>query len=225
MNIITLDIETIPSQQEGALEACRAKLAPPGNMSKAETIAAWWQDKAPAAADEAYRKTSLNGTDGEIICIGWAFGNEPAKTVSRSVGESERELLCEFFGQLDAATQSAPLWIGHNIIGFDLRYLYQRAVINNADPRCSMPHDTRYNGKEVYDTMLAWAGWGNRISLKNLCAALNVPVKSDGIDGSQVWDYVQAGKVGEVATYCAEDVEATREVYHRMTFGRERGRQ
>ena len=223
MKLICLDIETIPSQKPGAMEACKATLAPPGNISKQETIDAWWRDKAPAAAEEAYKKTSLNGTTGEIVCIGWAVNNGAAQTVHRDLGDSERDLLTSFFGHLEASTQSVPLYVGHNILGFDLRYLYQRAVILGVDPRCTLPHDTRCNGKEVYDTMLAWAGWGNRISLKNLCAALSIPVKTDGIDGSMVWDEVQAGRILDVAAYCREDVEATREAFHRMTFGRERG--
>ena len=222
MKIITVDIETIPSQHPDAMENAKANLAPPGNISKPETIAAWWKEKAPEAANEAYRKTSLNGTTGEIVCIGWAHNNEPAKVLHRDLGGSERDLLQEFFDQLDAATMSAPLWVGHNLIGFDLRFLYQRAVINQVNPRCILPHDTRYNGKEVYDTMLAWAGWGNRISLANLCAALSIQVKTSDITGATVWDAVQAGRIADVAAYCREDVEATREAYHCMTFGRER---
>jgi len=38
------------------------------------------------------------------------------------------------------------------------------------------------------------------------------------IDGSKVWQYVQDGKIREVAEYCAKDVERTRQIYKRMNF-------
>jgi predicted PolB exonuclease-like 3'-5' exonuclease len=71
--------------------------------------------------------------------------------------------------------------------------------------------------------MTAWAGWGGRISLDALCKALDIPTKGtelDGedIDGSKVWDFVQAGRVSDVATYCMADVERVRTVYKRMNF-------
>jgi len=222
MKTIYLDIETIPTQKPGAMEAIKSNLQPPGNISKSETIAAWWKEKAPAAVDEQYRKTALNGTEGEIVCIGWALDNGDTFSVSRGLDGSEASILAEFFGHMDAATQSQPLWVGHNIISFDLRYLFQRAVITGVNPLQPLPHDTRYNGEKVYDTMLAWAGWGNRISLVNLCAALAIPVKQGDITGATVWDAIQAGRIADVADYCREDVAATREAYHRMTFGQRR---
>jgi hypothetical protein len=66
--------------------------------------------------------------------------------------------------------------------------------------------------------MLAWAGWGNHISLAKLCAALGIQVKTDGIDGSKVWEFVKSGHVQKVAAYCEEDVAAVREAFRRMMF-------
>ena len=40
----------------------------------------------------------------------------------------------------------------------------------------------------------------------------------DEIDGAGVWDAVAAGRIVDVATYCAADVERTRSMYWRMTF-------
>jgi predicted PolB exonuclease-like 3'-5' exonuclease len=66
--------------------------------------------------------------------------------------------------------------------------------------------------------MTAWAGARNRVSLDKLCKAFGIETPKGGIDGSKVWDYVKAGKIDEVAAYCARDVEATRKVYKRLTF-------
>jgi hypothetical protein len=221
INKIFIDIETIPTQAPGAIDHIRAKIKAPAKLSAKDSIAKWHEspDKETAIQEE-YRKTALNGTTGEIVCIGWAINDEPVKSLYRKLGESEQDLLDGFFGTMDAVTKSRPLWIGHNIIGFDLRFLYHRAVINYVDPRQPLPHDTRYNGEKVFDTMLGWAGWGNRISLVNLCAALGIKVKLGDITGATVWDAMQAGRGEEVAEYCREDVSATRAVYERMTFGK-----
>ncbi len=48
------------------------------------------------------------------------------------------------------------------------------------------------------------------MKLANLCKALGVSCKESGIDGSKVWDYINAGQISDVADYCAEDVMATR---------------
>ena len=221
MNKLFLDIETIPCQRDGALDEIRATIAPPGTIKKAESIADWMVLNADTAAEEQYRKTSFDGAKGEICCIGWAVNDEPVQTTYRDLHQSESVLLMDFF----AAQGVDKSWqiIGHNVISFDIRFLYNRCVINSVRPSFNLRQDERYNGGKVYDTMLAWAGWGNRISLKNLSAALGVKVKSAGLDGSKVWDYVQAGRIKEVADYCAEDVEATREIYRRMTFNADFG--
>ena len=60
-NILYLDIETIPDQTPGALEAIRASIEPPGNISKPETIAKWMEENAVAKSEEAWRKTGARG--------------------------------------------------------------------------------------------------------------------------------------------------------------------
>lgn len=220
MKTVTIDIETIPSQKPGLLEEIRANIQPPGNISKPETIAKWIQENAETAAEETYRKTALNGTLGEIVCISYAVGDAPPLVIWRDCLSPEKEMLREFFGKLHGELDlSLPCFVGHNILGFDLRFIFQRAVINGIKPPFPLRQDARYSDNEkIFDTMLAWAGWGNRCRLATICEALGIPVKSDGIDGSKVWDEVKAGNAAAVAAYCMEDVTATREVYKRMTF-------
>lgn len=220
-----IDLETIPCQRAGILEQFRAEVKAPGNLSKPESITKWLEENGDAAAQEALLKTSFDGALGEIACLGFAFDDEPVHVPYReTLEQSETSLLTTFFGAWESAVNSRndglvnTVLIGHNVLQFDLRFLFKRAVINGIQPPYSLCQDSRYNGGGIYDTMLAWAGWGNRISLVKLCAALGIPVKTDGIDGSMVWPMIQAGRVAEVAGYCAEDVEAVRSVYKRMTF-------
>lgn len=225
---VYLDIETIPSQSEAVRAEIEAGISAPASYKKPETIAAWERDEKPAAVEEAWRKTAFNGDRGEIVCIAWAFDNGPARSASRSLDVTERYVIHEFFDALKEAVYGepgrpqSPTFIGHNVKDFDLRFLFQRSVIHGIRPPVHLPHDARYNGDRVFDTMTAWAGWGQRISLARLCTALGLPLKGDEIgeeiDGSMVWDFVKAGRIDEVAAYCRADVQRTREVYKRLTF-------
>ena len=68
--------------------------------------------------------------------------------------------------------------------------------------------------------MLAWAGYGNRVSLDALCRALGIPSpKEAGIDGAGVFDAWQAGRHEEIAQYNLRDALATAEVWHRLAGG------
>ena len=223
-----IDTESIPTQQPGALEEIRKSIQPPGNMSKAETIAKWMMENADSAAEEKWRKTALDGTKGELVVIGFATDDDPiVSTHYRDLDMSEGDLIQNAFDEMAEKNSVAiatrgdylnPQFIGHNIIGFDIRFLFQRAVILGIKPPFQLPTDQRYNSDKVFDCMLAWAGWGNYISLDALCAALGIPCQSNGVDGSMVWDLVKAGRIGDVVTHCMEDVESVRRVYRRMTF-------
>ena len=212
---LVIDIETIPSQKPSLMDEIRKTITPPGNISKPETIAKWMEENADKAAENEYRKTALNGTCGEIICIGWAVDDGPVESLIRKIDEPESYLLKSFYAMFKEDFETI---IGHNLIAFDARFMFQRSVICGVEPSFNLHNDTRYTNGLVYDTMTAWAGWGNRVSLKNLCDALNIPVKEGDITGATVWDAVQAGRYEEIAEYCRGDVEATRAAYKRMTW-------
>lgn len=238
MNIF-LDIETIPGQEQGLREEIAATITPPGNMKKAETIAKWEAEEKPAAIEEAWRKTAFDGSRGEIVCIAWAVDSAPVRSVfydpindpgtMPAAGENrtEADLLQAFFIAVATASENQhgrlPRFIGHNVRDFDLRFLFHRAVILGVRPPFHLPHDARPGSDFVFDTMEAWAGYRNRISLDRLCRAFGIPTKGaelggEEIDGSKVWDFVQAGRIEEVATYCRADVERVRAVHQRITF-------
>jgi len=115
-----------------------------------------------------------------------------------------------------------PTFIGHNIVAFDLRFIFQRAVLNGVIPPSIIPFNARPWDDSVFDTMTAWAGVGNRVSLDKLCGAFGIAKKGseigDDIDGSKVWDYVRTGRIADVVEYCKGDVERVRAIHRRMTF-------
>lgn len=220
-----IDIETIPSQQQWVKEAIAKTITPPANYKKAESIAKWLDENREAATDDKWRKTSFDGSLGEIVAIGWAVNDGETKDVRRGLDESEAVLLDEFFLslQIDLTDRQSvihePTWIGHYITGFDLRFLWQRCVLNNIPPSIQIPYDAKPWDRRVFDTKIAWAGMQSTGygSLDMVSKIMGYPGKGD-IDGSKVWDYVKAGRIAEVAEYCKDDVEKCRALHKRMTF-------
>ena len=86
-----------------------------------------------------------------------------------------------------------PIFVGHNLVNFDLPFIYRRAVILGIQPPAFLPINPSPFNEYVFDTMLQWAGSKGRISMQNLCEALGIPGKeTDGdIDGSKVTDFYQ----------------------------------
>lgn len=157
------------------------------------------------------RNTSFQGEFGRIFCIGYAIDNEEAKCLSGD----EKEILKDFW----ELARDATLFIGHNIIEFDLRFIYKRSCIHQMKPSRDLSF-ARYRNDPIFDTMKEWEKWSSQgVSLHKLSIALGLASpKEEGIDGSQVYDYYLAGKQDEIIKYCIRDVEATRKVYKRITF-------
>lgn len=228
MNIY-LDIETIPQQPEAEVKAEIAKtIEAPKTISKPETIQEWHEGKGKyagvkdAAIEDAYRKTSLDGSKGQICSI--AYATDTTGPESISIGNfSEYQVIDGAFFHIsnilagESKTPREPFFIGHYIGGFDLKFLWQRAVILGIKPPFKLPFDGRH-GSHYYCTMQAWAGFKERISQDNLCKALGIEGKPDDIDGSKVWDFVKAGNIDRVAEYNRDDVEKVRMIYNRLNF-------
>jgi predicted PolB exonuclease-like 3'-5' exonuclease len=215
MNVF-LDIETIPWQAADARARLAAEVKPPATMSKPETLARWREEDLPGLVEEAYRKTAFNGARGQVVAVAWAFGDDPAEhyDVADLSPEAERKMLVAFFREVRTIT--CPTFIGHNI-QFDLGFLWKRAVILGVEPPRSLPRNPKPWDKSIVDTMHLWAGDRGYVTLDQLAADLGIPGKGD-VDGSMVWDLVQAGKLAEVAAYCRDDVELTRRCFNRLTF-------
>jgi hypothetical protein len=232
MNIY-FDIETIPAQDPVAIELIKADIArqklavkAPSNYKDVEKIVSYMKaelEKIDAEFDATYRKTSFDGGLGEICCIGYAIDDRPPVSI---YGVSEAFILNKFYqaimDEYNPSSQTRPKFIGHNIVNFDLRFLFQRSVMNNVKPPMMIPFSAKPWDESIFDTMTAWAGHGNRVSLDKLCKIFNIPLKGseigEEIDGSKVWDFYQAGRIEDIARYCEGDVERTRQAYKRMTF-------
>lgn len=223
MNVF-IDIETIPEQPEAETKLEIAKtIEAPGTMKKAETIADWntgkgkYEGVKDAAVEDAYRKTSLDGAKGEICSIAWKIGGGEIVSAARNIF-SEREILSVLFGQIKAGCNGRPpFFIGQFIGGFDLKFIFHRAIILGVKPPFGIPFSGRH-GKDFYCTQAAWAGHGGRMSQDNLCRALGIAGKPDDIDGSKVWDFYKAGDIDRIEEYNRYDVETVEKIYNRINF-------
>lgn len=222
---IYIDIETIPTQRDDIQAEIAAGVRHPGNISKAETIAKWEVESKPQAIEDAIHSTGLDGTYGEIICLGWAVNDSEPRCIGRNPEDSEAALLHEFFAKLSAdltdthGNSRLPTWVGHYITGFDLRFIWQRCVVNKVCPTVPIPYDAKPWGDRVFDTKIEWTGMnktGNG-TLHAISKALGYPGKGD-LDGSKVWGAIKEGRLSEVMEYCKDDVIKTRLLHKRMTF-------
>jgi 3'-5' exonuclease len=220
---IHLDIETHQTDREDVRQYIAATVTHPGTMSKAETIAKWNEECRPAAIEEAVSKTGLDGAFGRVCVIGVALDDGPVITFFNATEEAS--ILDQLAGHLEGSIHATEFFkttvVGHNVANFDLRFLTQRYIVNGIRPPQVLARAAQakpWESEKVFDTMVQWAGVGNRISLDKLCLALSIPSPKGDMDGSMVGQYVADGRIEEVAAYCQRDVEATRAVYKRMTF-------
>ena len=194
MKIFYFDIETVPTdkglQENGLLDA-QIKL------DEAEII----------------KKLSLSAVTAKIICLCYTIEPSVSGTIEVLKGE-ESDILKGFW----KIVPDCNLFVGHNILDFDMRFIYQRSVIHNIKPSRDIPF-TRFRNAPIYDTMQEWSKWGREhASLDSLSKALGIPSPKENLDGSKVYPYYRAGKLPEIIEYCKRDVESVRQVYKRLTF-------
>lgn len=222
-----IDIETIPVQRADLRDLIASTVTHPGNISKAETIAKWNEEQRPAAVAEAVARTSLDGAFGQVCVISVALDDAELVTLVESFWDdpaAEKLLLESLRDWMDGAIEPNEVMgisvVGHNVSAFDLRFLIQRSIINGVRPHPVLARAAQakpWETEKVFDTMVQWSGVGNRISMDKLCKVLGIPGKGE-ITGADVWPMVQAGRIAEVADYCADDVRRTRAIFNRLTY-------
>jgi DNA polymerase elongation subunit (family B) len=213
MNNIYIDLETIPNQSPDYRMKVRANIKPPATIKKPESIMAWLEENAETATDEAVAKTSFDPAYGHICCIGYAIGDGEAKTLSAKTVAEEADIIRAFYD--DLPKMGMACFIGHNVAGFDMRFILCRSIVLGIRIPTIIPRDIKPWSQEIFDTMTAWAGARGTISQDRLCEALGLSGKGD-FDGSMVAQAWANGEHERIATYCASDVESVRAIHRRF---------
>src|SRR6266850_689419 len=233
----TLDIETLalPDFRE-RVGAQLERIIRLGNM-RLEQQQRYLEDIA-AEEERCYQLGSLSATSGRILSIavhegpvpGFDFGGVEQRESEHVFGidadgneEDEKKSLLRFLEYLkDFDTETDEL-VGHNIIGFDLPFIFQRCLVHciSAKPLVDLGE---YRVRGVFDTMHHWwLGAKRFVSLDDIAWALGIESsKTATVEGSKVFDLYQAGRLAEIREYNLNDVRVTRKVYERMVgcFGR-----
>src|SRR3989344_9018900 len=199
------DIETIPADEKIKSVAV--------NQAKQKQSRYPNNKDAKKDDDAIYRDTAISGDFGRIFCIGYDQENEKVEII-----KGEESSILKVWWQV---ADSADLFIGHNIMDFDLRFIFKRSIINKIRPAAKHLNLSfaRYRNFPIFDTMREWEKWSQSfISLDTLAKVLGLPTSKDVIDGSQVYDYYVKNKLEEIYQYCKKDVILTREIYKRMVF-------
>jgi len=228
--LVPVDAETIPSslEDEDSLKKAIAEtIEAPAQMKKQETIDAWhagegkYEGEKLQLIEKKFRDRSFDGAKGQICSLSWSMGlDEEPRSLFATPGKiTERELLVLFFADLKLNLKDRPpYFIGHFISGFDLPFIFQRAVINGVNPGMSLGQWGRHD-QHFFDTMIAWAGYKGTISQDNLCAALGIEIDNpDDMDGSKVWDAYKAGEYKKIETYNCVDLKKVQAMYKRIAF-------
>lgn len=208
-----VDIETTFSVDPQVCERLAARVKPPGNYTKPETIAKWEREDRPGLVADAVSKTALDGSYGRIVAIGWAVGDEPTRV---DIGDNEVDILQSLFS-LKVRAGILPIVVGHNVADFDLEFIKRRAVILGIKIPAWFPVNVKPWSSRVFDTMRAWTGHdrSSRISLSELASVLGIQV-NETMDGRLIPQAFQDADLQSILKHCCEDVRVVREIYRKM---------
>jgi len=191
-----------------------------------------------AEEERCYALGSLNATSGRVLSIAVHVGAIPGlefpglgPEASEHVfgidkdgyEEDERSALQGFLNLMKDFDPDCDELVGHNIISFDLPFIFQRCLAHSLKAR-PFVNLSDYNVRGVFDTMHRWwLGSRRNVSLDDIAWALGIESsKTADVEGSKVFDLYQAGKLDLIREYNLNDVRVTRKVYERMvaSFGR-----
>ncbi|WP_334187689.1 3'-5' exonuclease [Noviherbaspirillum sp.] len=219
--VLVFDIETIPD-----VSGLRVLHEHPASMTDAEVAAA-----AFAARREKTGTDFLQHHLHRVAAISCVFRDDDGFRVKSlgSLDDAEPKLIQDFFRVIDKYTPQLISWNGG---GFDLPVLHYRAMISGvAAARYWEMGDedrdfkwnnylSRYHTRhmDLMDLLALYTGRANA-PLDDLAKLCGFPGKM-GVDGSQVWNLFQEGRLKEIRDYCETDVVNTYLVYCRFQLMR-----
>lgn len=217
MHNIYIDIETIPGPIVPPIEELMEKA--PASYKKPETIRAW----AAENQMELYRKQALDSMQGEILAVGWAYNDDEPRCAIRTGDMDEKTLLVMVEADLMRIVNTykgvTPVWVGHNVKCFDLPWMWRKCLKYGLYDLARAIPKGRYT-KDIEDTMEMWAiDFKDHVSLSKIAGFFGLDGKTEGLDGSKVYDAYVAGEHDRIAEYCKGDVALTRNIHRIISAG------
>jgi hypothetical protein len=230
----TIDIETIPLPGFQERAAQRLKRAMQRAKMSDEQQERYVEDQA-AEEERAFRAGSLLAISGRVLSIAAHVGSvvgleiEGVDQIEREYvfgidsdgrEQPEQQALADFLALMETFDPDIDEIVGHNVIGFDLPFIFQRCLVNNIAFR-PFVNLAEFNVRGVYDTMHRWwLGSKNRVALDDLAWVFGIESSKTGeVEGSRVFEAYQAGRLAEIREYNLNDVRVTRKVYRRLVSG------
>ena len=218
---LVFDIETVPD-----ISGLRALHELDGNISDAEVAEMAFQLRRQKTGSDflphhLHRVAAISCAlrEGDHFKI-WSLGG---------LEDDEGSIIQRFFDGIEKYTPQIVSWNGS---GFDLPVLHYRGLIHGV--QCARYWDqgeddkefkwnnyiSRYHSRHVdlMDLLAMYTGRANA-PLDELARLIGFPGKQ-GMDGSQVWEAYQQGKLEEIRNYCETDVANTWLVFVRFQLMR-----
>lgn len=148
----------------------------------------------------------------KIAAFGWAIGDGDLQSMVIGDGDTTEEKILAAFWSLVAEYKP---FVGYNVLGFDLPVIFVRSAILEVDSPLVL--DQKPWGDDVVDVMKKRYPTGRAMKLKTLCRLYGVEPLIEDVDGSAVFDLMQAKDFATVGEYVRSDVHVVRELYKKFT--------
>lgn len=220
MRRIIFDIETCSYPIESLSESQQEYLL---RYSEKETE----EERKSQKRDEAIRYLSLYPLTAKVIAIG-IYHVEKEKTFvyyendiaeewnveEKNIyykGLTEKEMIQSFWRVIDFTDQV----ITFNGRNFDIPFIMMRSAMLQIRPTKNLM-GKRFDSTNHIDLLEQFTFYGitRKFNLDFYCHAFGIESpKSKGISGMEVKNLYEAGRIKDIAVYCAEDVNATNKLY------------
>ena len=215
-NILFLDIETVPEQENFELLD--------NEMKTLWELKTQYQRKDEFSGEAFYERAGIWAEFGKIVCISAGYftikGDVRNFRVTSFFGD-EKKILNDFINLLNNHfNQPQHILCGHNAKEFDIPFIARRMIIN----QIVIPNKLDLFGKKPWeiphlDTLELWkfGDYKHYTSLKLLTKILGIPSSKGDIDGSQVGHVFYVEKdIDRIVTYCEKDTIAVAQIFLRL---------
>lgn len=231
LHIVGLDIETVPlpveTFSEGQMRRYELDVARKHERIKGTP------DEGMTDEEISSLIRATNPMLGWVCCVSavradQAGSRQPGRSFACASVDEEGAMLRDFWDAIDRMERTAsdefaeqikgkrlyndpgPIqWVTLNGKDFDIPFLLARSAKYGIDLPSSGLRSTYAFSHDPHCDLKMLFGKNVYFRLADLCDHLGIPHTKDDMDGSQVADYIERGKLEDVIAYCQSDVERT----------------